>query len=248
MIEKNKRQSIVELLEYYSPSFQLQSGTDELRNSELFFSRTSNRTDNIQRASFAPSSEVLNCIADFVKNDHVTLETGGGRSTCVFATCAKKHICINPDITANELIRDFLREHNVEVGELVFLNETSDSALPRLDDSLKIDVAYIDGNHSFPIPIIDWHYIDLHLNVGAYILIDDVHMRSVGVLIEYLSTENSYEKVSRISTTVIYRKVAPNRTWGWADQGLNRKKIYLLRTYLLNTWMRLIRLIKCLMR
>jgi predicted O-methyltransferase YrrM len=246
--KKTNGQTVLELLELYSPAFQLKSGTEELKSSELFLSQVARRTDHISRASHACSLSVLKYLADSVKDEYITLETGGGWSTCVFAACAKKHICINPDITANELIERFLREHDVNIGELVFHHETSDMALPALDKTCHLDVAFIDGNHSFPIPVLDWHYIDLHLKEGGVILIDDSHIRSVGVLSEYLSKEESYEKITTIGQTEVFRKVAEHRVWGWADQNFNKMNNRGLNHHASGLWGRFFRHINRILR
>jgi len=224
MIKKEEGHKILELLEFYYPAFQLKSGTKQLASSEQFLSEVARRTDEIERASHACSLRSLRYISEILTKEDVTIETGGGWTTCVFASYAKKHICVNPDITANELVKRFLEEHDVSIGELVFLNETSDTGLPALDKSCEFDVALIDGNHSFPIPILDWHYIDLHLKKGGIFLIDDSNIRSVKVLCEYLSMEKSYKRVIDIGNMVVYRKIEDNRVWGWASQEFNKVK------------------------
>jgi hypothetical protein len=222
MTQKTTGQAVVELLELHSPAFQLKSGTEQLRSSEQLLSGTACRTDHITRSSHASSLGVLRYLSETVTRENTTLETGGGWSTCVFAACSGKHICVNPDVTANEMIQRFLDEHGVSIGKLVFLNDTSDSVLPTLDRSCKIDVALIDGNHSFPLPIVDWHYIDLHLQRDGIVLVDDSHIHSVAVLCEYLSLEETYTKVTDIGNTAVFRKLAGQRVWGWSDQAFNR--------------------------
>lgn len=169
MTKGSDSQVVIELLKTNSPLFQLKSGTGRLKSSEDYLSQFPRRTDEYERASHSASLEVLEYIAR--KRSNVSLETGAGWSTCVFAACSDKHVCINPDVTANEMIQRFLRKHRINTGELIFLNDTSDSALPNLDKSYKIDFALIDGNHSFPIPVIDWYYIDLHLKKDGIVIV-----------------------------------------------------------------------------
>ncbi len=222
MPESTDSNSIISLLETFSPAFQLKSGTDDLKSSERFLSQTAQDTASLQRASHATSLKVLQYIAEMVDRSCTTLETGGGWSTCVFAAHAGKHICVNPDITANEMIRQFLQEHHVPTGELLFKDATSDAALPKLDSACKVDVALIDGNHSFPIPIVDWHYIDLRLKKGGILLVDDSHIRSVGLLCEFLRTEDSYQWHADIGNLTVFKKTAEERVWGWGGQRLNK--------------------------
>jgi hypothetical protein len=209
---------IVELLKEKKPCFQLKSGTPELRSSEQFLSSTSRDTREMERASHAIAINVLNYLKENTESSFVTLETGAGWSTCVLASCQGTHICINPDTTANRLIQEFLDENAVLYGELKFLGEPSDTALPELDKSIQIDLALIDGNHSFPVPIVDWHYIDLHLKVGGKLLLDDTHISGVRIVHDYLKTEESYQMIDNIGRLCVYQKIRPSRTWGWSDQ------------------------------
>jgi len=220
MTKGSDSQIVIEVLKKNSPLFQLKSGTGRLKSSEDFFSKFARRTDEYERASHSVSLEVLEYISR--KRPNISLETGAGWSTCVFAACSDKHVCINPDITSNEIIQRFLRKYKINTGELIFLNETSDSALPKLDKSYKIDVALIDGNHSFPIPVIDWYYIDLHLKKDGIVIVDDSHIRSVAVLCDYLSKEKGYKKLANIGNAIVFRKNVEERVLGWADQPYNK--------------------------
>ncbi|OGV69566.1 MAG: hypothetical protein A2283_02050 [Lentisphaerae bacterium RIFOXYA12_FULL_48_11] len=219
------KKKIIALLKEHSPAFQLQSGIQELPSSEGFLANGPRATDNLKRKSHASSLALLEYLTVIIKPGFVTLETGGGWSTCVFAACAARHICVNPDITANRLIQSFLDTHAVQHGNIEFANDTSDRALPRLfqTPTPSIDVALIDGNHSFPIPVVDWHYIDLVLRKGGILLVDDTNVKSVAVLCDYLSSELSYKKCKEIERTAVYEKIRENRVWGWADQGYNQK-------------------------
>lgn len=215
--------SILEILAEHLPAFQLKSGNHNLLSSERLLSQSAQVTSGFERASHSASLLVLEYISKIVTRDCVTLETGGGWSTCVFAAYSGQHVCINPDITANEMIQKFLTEHNVMTGQLLFFNQTSDAALPRIAGSCSIDVAFIDGNHSFPIPIVDWHYIDLHLKEGGILIVDDTHINSVKVLSDFLSVEESYVELKVIGNAKVFKKVAAGRVWGWGDQLYNKK-------------------------
>jgi predicted O-methyltransferase YrrM len=219
----DKRASdILALLKAHQPAFQLQSGTSELASSEAYFTERGRDTAAIARASYASSEAVLQFIAETIEPHWVTLETGGGRSTCVFAALARQHVCINPDVTANQLVHQFLASHGLPGNAVQFVPEPSDLALPGLSKDLMVDLALIDGNHSFPLPIIDWHYIDRHLRRGGLLLVDDTQIRSVRVLTDFLSSEASYAFERAIGTTSVWRRVLERRTWGWAAQPMNQ--------------------------
>lgn len=214
---------VIELLKEKAPAFQLQSGIQELPSSEGFLAQGPRSTESLKRQSHASTAALLDYLAEIVKPGFTTIETGGGWSTCVFSACGGKHICVNPDITANRLIREFLDSNGVQHGTLEFMDDVSDHALPLLGKDIGIDVALIDGNHSFPIPVVDWHYIDPALKKGGMLLVDDTNVKSVSILCDYLSLEPSYKKVTDVGNTAVYEKVREGRVWGWADQKYNHK-------------------------
>jgi len=213
---------VLELLSRHKPAFQLKSGTAQLASSEGLLSRNAVRTDHIDRASHACSMAVLEFLTSTLTADMTTIETGGGWSTCVFAGCAGKHYCVNPDVTANELVEGFLREHEIPCGHLHFMHGTSDAMLPTLAPDIVIDVAFIDGCHSFPLPVIDWYYIDLHMKQGAIVILDDTHINAVAVVRDFLATDPAYEKVRDIGKAAVFRKIRDARSVGWAGQPFNK--------------------------
>ena len=216
---------LIELLEIEKPMFQVKSGIKEFPSSERFFVEGAKHTTGFARACHVVSKEVLRYLASIMKPNNITLETGGGYSTAVFAVCSLKHICVNPDITANELIKCFLQKHGYAYEHLEFLEDSSDKGLSKLKLEEKVDVALIDGNHSFPFPIIDWHYIDGFLRRGSKILIYDIHINSVKIVSDFLLSEPSYEYITTIGTCAAFEKINDTRVIGWASQGINIKSM-----------------------
>ena len=212
---------LIELLEREKPMFQVQSGTKEFPSSERFFVEGARSTARFARACHVVSKEVLKYLASITKPNSVTLETGGGYSTVVFAVCSHRHICVNPDVTANEMIMSFLQKHGYAHEHLEFMEDSSDRGLPRLELEESVDVALIDGNHSFPFPIIDWHYIDGLLRTGSKILIDDTHIKSVRIVSDFLLSEPSYKHITTVGTCTAFEKIDDTRVIGWADQRIN---------------------------
>jgi len=113
-----------------------------------------------------------------------------------------------------------LRNHSIYRENLEFISEPSDRGLPLINQDEQLDFALIDGNHSFPMPIIDWHYIDYHLRIGGWLLVDNTEIRSVSILCNYLMTEPAYKKIDDIGVTAIFQKVA-KRWYGWKKQAMN---------------------------
>jgi len=210
--------SLVELLRKEKPMFHLESATQDMANVEDFlFKRGKSDTSRFARTSYSIEDDILNYISSVVNSHHVTLETGGGYSTVVFAAKSKKHICVNPDITSNERIKIWLQSKGYSSDNLYFIEESSDKGLARLEAG-PVDVALIDGNHSFPFPIIDWHFIDGYLAIGSKLLLDDTQILSVRIVKEFLLLEPSYKHIDTIGRCTIFEKVKDERTMGWLTQ------------------------------
>lgn len=207
------------------PDFHLKSQTTEVPNAEdHFFENRGTITEGMPRTSYTIGKAVLEFMAENVKSYHVSIETGCGCSTVMFSQLSSHHTCINPDKTSNQMVRDYLTCNNLITDKLSFIEESSEYALPALVIDNGIDIALIDGSHSFPIPMIDFYYIDRLLKCNSLLLLDNVEINTVRILDEYLKSEPAY----RLETTFnqgamccIYRKLSSKRTMGWLRQNIN---------------------------
>ena len=123
-----------------------------------------------------------------------TLETGAGLSTVVFALKGAKHTCIVPDPGLAQRIRSFCCGEGIPHGGIEFVLEGSERALPKLTGQ-DFDFALIDGRHGFPAPFIDCYYIACLLKVGGSVMIDDLHIWTTDLLVQYLHSEKSWRLV-----------------------------------------------------
>lgn len=171
--------------------------------------------------SYAIESGVLRYLAGLPATNWSSVETGCGYSTVVFAKVCATHWCVNPDLTSNRLVRDFVAEHLGTTG-LEHVEQSSDQALPALAArGIQVELALIDGNHSHPFPILDFHYMDQMLVRGGLLLIDNTEIDAVQELTDYLELEPAYEIDRLIGNCAVYRKVG-DRTFGWRSQVLPR--------------------------
>ena len=76
--------------------------------------------------------------------------------------------------------------------------------LPELERrGVKIDFAFIDGNHTFDYVLVDLFLIDKLLNVNGIIVLDDANYASVKKVCRYALTNLPY----------VVSGPAPSRTW-----------------------------------
>jgi len=156
------------------------------------------------------SRKFLNYLVTVLRPGNRTLEIGCGYSTVVFAGAGTQHIVISPLAEEHESIRKYLDLHQILSSNIQFIKGSSDSVLPNL--SLEpLDLVLIDGNHDFPFPILDYHYLFPYLKKGGLLVIDDIHLFPVQILREYLLSEVSlWKNVITIQNTSIFKKKVPD--------------------------------------
>jgi hypothetical protein len=214
----------LELLQCERPAFQLQSGLSELPSSEGFFFRNgTSSTEGLVRASHALEPPTLSFLASIVRPDMTSFETGGGWSTVILATSGGRHVTVNPDQTANELIAEFMSAHGIDRTAVRFVAGLSDIELPTL--ALEpLDLILLDGSHAFPIPMIDWHYTHRHLKVGGLLLLDNSSINAVRMLCDFLLLDSNYRFDKQVGDCTIWTKVADSPLAGWGEQPLNQRQ------------------------
>lgn len=142
--------------------------------------------------SWQLSDQVLYYINETIDENSVTLETGAGISTILFALKSSHHTCINPSQEQVERIKKYCHSHQISTDKIDFQVDFSEKVLPSLDIN-NIDLILIDGSHAFPIPFIDWYYTYRKLKVGGKMIIDDTQLWTGLVLKQFLSLEPEWQ-------------------------------------------------------
>ncbi len=167
--------------------------------------------------SWAVGPPILQWIGEHLSGDMVTMETGAGYTTVVFAVLAKHHYCCTFMQREADKIRAYLEQLGVPDDRVTFCIGSTEQTLPRLEIEAPIDFAYIDGCHGYPFPALDWHYIDKFLRVGGIIGLDNAELRPVREHCEFLEENGTYrlaEAVTHGCFVRFYTKLADqNREW-----------------------------------
>jgi predicted O-methyltransferase YrrM len=153
--------------------------------------------------SWAVPPQVIRYLALAVEPGDLTVETGSGQSTVAFAILGAHHTCITVDEYCVDATRKYLDTIGVPPDKVTFLLGSSDAILPALQVSERFDFAYIDGEHGYPFPALDWHYIDPHLKVGGIMGFDNAEVPSVSNHCEFLELNRTYRMVQNISEPVL---------------------------------------------
>ena len=114
----------------------------------------------------------------------------------------------------------------------------SETALPQLlSEKTTLDVAVIDGWHTFDHALVDFFYVNKMLRTGGIVVLDDSSMPSVGKLVDHVLTYGCYRvfaipsgrgltvrrlahfaglKKSKWPSAIALEKTAPDdRRWDW---------------------------------
>jgi len=151
-------------------------------------------------------ADVLRFVASEVNAETRSLETGAGCSTLVFAVQRARHTAITPSLEEIRRIRDYATKNEIHLDSVTFVAEPSDQHLPRCSTE-GLDIVLLDGKHAFPWPILDWFFTAHRLKRGGLLLLDDVQLRSVAVLAEFLSADPGWKRVRDFSgKTILFQK------------------------------------------
>jgi hypothetical protein len=160
-----------------------------------------------------------------VASSMVTLETGTGASTVVFAAKGARHVAISPAPDEHRRLAQYCSEEGVDLAEVTFIAEPSHTALLGTWTPEPLDMVLVDGAHSFPFPILDWFYAAPSLKVGGHIIVDDAFIPSVNVLVRYLRSTDSWQLIANLGyRTVVFRKVRDvDPGWEWTEVRFDRR-------------------------
>lgn len=168
---------------------------------------------------WALSDDALRFIERTVAPGDVTVETGLGASTVLFAALGTRHTCICPDTEQVDRLKAYCREEGIGLETVRFLTERSENALSDFETA-PISLALIDGGHGFPIPFIDWFYLARSLKVGGTVIVDDTQLWTGAVLRDYLKNDNQWTSLEDDlgSRTSAFRLDRPFEAAEWDSQ------------------------------
>ena len=184
------------------------------------------RTTSGRAVTWQLSDVVLEFLWDNARPGMKTIETGAGVSTIVFALRGCSHTVITPDLGQVERIRAFSAEHGISLDAVTFITGPSQDLLPSLDLS-DLEIALVDGSHSFPVAFIDYYYIGRCLRTGGIMVVDNTNIWTGHILRQFMSSEPEWELVQRFPVSAAFRMVAtapPDLDKDWKEQRYNLRQ------------------------
>ena len=171
--------------------------------------------------------DVLEALARHLSGGPVrhSVETGSGASTLLFSHLSEDHTVFALETGGSVT--------NVKASALLnrktttFIEGPTQKTLPGYRFSEGLQVALLDGPHGFPFPNLEYYYIYPHIEENGLLVVDDIHIRSIHDLFNFLKADTMFELVEVVRMTAIFRRTAAPAfnplADGWWLQGYNRR-------------------------
>jgi len=177
---------------------------------------------NGRPVSFSVSAPLVSYLQARLRQNMNTLETGCGLTTVVFAVAGCRHCCVTPRAEETRRVGDYCGSLGVSTSRLKFVVGRSERVLPGMWDDEPLQFVFIDGAHRFPDPILDFHYTQHRLQLGGVVAVDDINIRSVRMLYDFLSIESEWKRIKVIGETAFFERVQEPRDVNWDEQRFNQ--------------------------
>ena len=153
-------------------------------------------------------------------------ETGSGASTLLFSNLSEHHTVFALD-AGTDSVRAVKASSLLRQGIVTFVEGPTQITLPTHRFEANLQLALIDGPHAYPFPDLEYYYLYQHLDENALLILDDIHIRSINNLFEFLSADEMFRLVEVVETTAFFRRTsAPTFSPvgdGWWTQAYNRR-------------------------
>lgn len=165
-------------------------------------------------------------------------ETGCGKSTILFSNISSNHtvFCIDDRDVEESSINYFQTCPLTDNSRVKMVLGPTQKTLPTYEDFQSYDAVLIDGPHGYPFPEIEYYYFYPHIRPGGILILDDVHIATIGRLGDFLAEDPMFDFVELVSTTAVFRRTeAPTFDPfgdGWWLQDFNRRRIQENNPYL----------------
>lgn len=175
------------------------------------------------------SADALSAIAAHASRRPIrnSVETGCGATTLLLSHLSENHQVFALDI--GDSVSSVRRSAMLRPEVVTFIDGPSQRTLPKHHFSEGLQLALIDGPHAYPFPDLEYYFLYPHLDPGALLILDDIQIRSIHNLFEFLRSDSMFrlEEVVR-STAFFTRTEAPTfdpTGDGWQEQGYNGRTL-----------------------
>lgn len=175
------------------------------------------------------SADALSAIARHAGTRRIrnSAETGCGATTLLLSHLSESHTVFALDV--GDSLSSVRRSALLRPDVVTFVEGPSQRTLPNHHFSEKLQLALIDGPHAYPFPDLEYYFLYPHLDRGALLILDDIQIRSIHHLFDFLRSDAMFrlDEVVR-STAFFIRTDAPTfdpTGDGWQQQGYNARTL-----------------------
>lgn len=155
-----------------------------------------------------------------------SMETGAGKTTLLMSHFSRRHLVFSLDLGHSLSVArhsELLREGSVE-----FIDGPSQHTLMGHTFSEPMQLAIIDGPHGYPFPQMEYWKIYPHLEAGALLVIDDIHIPTIRQLFDFLSEDSMFTLLEVVGKTAFFERTSaptfsPTED-GWWLQAYNTRR------------------------
>ena len=188
------------------------------------------QVQSVLHAAGTVSAPALRAIAALASERTIShsAETGCGATTLLLSHLSGSHTVFALD--AGGSLSSVRNSPLLRPGVVTFVDGPSQQTLPEFRFDAKLQLALIDGPHAYPYPDLEYYYLYPHLDTGALLVLDDIHIRSIHNLFEFLRSDPMFRLAGVVRTTALFTRTdAPTFDPfgdGWEQQGYNRHTLW----------------------
>jgi len=159
---------------------------------------------------------------------HNSVETGCGASTLLFSNLSEHHTVFALDDGSGS-VTNVRRSPLLLQGVVTFVEGPTQVTLPQYRFTENLQLVLIDGPHGYPFPDLEYYFLYRHLENGALLILDDIHIPTVHNLFQFLRRDAMFELDGTVQTTAFFTRTnAPTFDPfgdGWWQQNYNAKPL-----------------------
>jgi hypothetical protein len=140
-----------------------------------------------------------------------SMETGSGKTTLLFSHLSQDHKVFAIEYYGGEATNSVA---GVKASPLFnsdtveYIEGPTQLTLPRYTFEHRLQLALIDGPHGYPFPDLEYYYIYPHLDEGALLLVDDIHIATIRHLFDFLKEDDMFELLEVVEKTAFFRRTS----------------------------------------
>ncbi len=134
-----------------------------------------------------------------------SVETGSGATTLLFSHLSEHHTVFAADGGSGS-IANVRRSPLLRQNVVTFVEGPTQATLPRHRFAESLQLVLIDGPHGYPFPELEYYFLYPHLETGALLILDDIHIPTVHHLFRFLRRDAMFQLDEIVQTTAFFTR------------------------------------------